>query len=284
MLGPLCPGRREVMLTTPSESGGQATATTSTRTAVSGTDLGSWDMLRWLRAPYTLLFYIPYLAVSTLVFGIIAVFITLFSARLAFHVGTLWSWLLCVLNFTWVSVRGREHMQPGQSYIIMCNHQSQFDILSFYGNWRRQFRWVMKEELRKVPGLGWYCSAGGHVFIDRSNREKAIASLMRAKPLLTNGISVVFFPEGTRSNDGRLREFKKGGFIMAQDLGLPILPVTISGSRHVLPNRTIKLLPGRIHIQIHQPIDVAGYEERRPGQRNSIHYSAKGIYSMGIPE
>jgi 1-acyl-sn-glycerol-3-phosphate acyltransferase len=265
-------------LTLTTEPSGQAA--TATRLDSSRSEI-SFELLRWLWAPWTYLVYIPYLAISTLVFGIIAVFITVFSARLAFHMGTLWAWLLCVLNFTWVSVRGREHMRPGQSYVIMCNHQSQFDILSFYGHWRRQFRWVMKEELKKVPGLGWYCAAGGHVFIDRSNREKAIESLNRARPLLTNGISVVFFPEGTRSNDGRLLPFKKGGFIMAQDLGLPILPVSISGSRHVLPNRTLKLLPGRIRIRIHEPIDVSQHTEE---DRDRLVAKTRARISSGLTQ
>ena len=218
-------------------------------------------VLRWLWAPFTYLFYIPYLGVSTVIMGIIAVFLCLFSARVAFHTGTIWAWLLCRMTFVWVSIRGRQNAVKGQSYIIMTNHQSHFDILAFYGHWGRQFRWVMKEELRKVPGIGWYCSAGGHVFIDRSSSEKAIESLKPAKPLLEDGISVVFFPEGTRSDNGRMLPFKKGGFMTAMQFGLPILPVTISGSRHVLPNRTFKLLPGKINISIHQPIDTDGYDE-----------------------
>jgi 1-acyl-sn-glycerol-3-phosphate acyltransferase len=224
---------------------------------------GLRNVLRWIYFPYTWLVFIPYLGISTVLFGCLAVVICRFSPRAAFHCGTVWAWLLCRLNFTWVSVKGRGRADPRQSYIIMTNHQSHFDILAFYGHWGRQFRWVMKEELRKAPGLGWYCSAGGHVFIDRSDREKAIQSLKAAKSLLDGGISVVFFPEGTRSRDGRMREFKKGGFMMALDLGLPILPVSISFSRHVLPGKTLKLLPGRIRIKIQEPIDVTRYGVER---------------------
>ncbi|MCP4668782.1 MAG: 1-acyl-sn-glycerol-3-phosphate acyltransferase, partial [Deltaproteobacteria bacterium] len=136
----------------------------------------------------------------------------------------------------------------------------------FYGHWGRQFRWVLKEELRKIPGLGWYCAAGGHIFIDRRSREKAMAGLMAAKPLLDGGISVIIFPEGTRSPDGRIGDFKKGGFIMALDMGLPILPVSISGSHHVLPNKTFKFLPGKIRIHIHEPMDSTAYGPERRDQ------------------
>ena len=224
---------------------------------------GRRNILRWIYFPYTWLVFIPYLGVSTVVFGTLAVIVCLISPRAAFHVGTIWAFLLCRLNFSWVSIKDRRRADKKQSYIIMTNHQSHFDILAFYGHWGRQFRWVMKEELRKAPGLGWYCSAGGHVFIDRSNREKAIESLRAAKPLLDGGISVVFFPEGTRSPDGRMREFKKGGFMMALDMGLPILPMSISFSRHVLPGRTLKLLPGYIRIQVQEPIDVTKYGHER---------------------
>ena len=145
----------------------------------------------------------------------------------------------------------------------MSNHQSHFDILVLYGHWYRQFRWVMKQELRKVPGLGWGCYKCGHIFIDRSDRKKAIESLKSAKPLLEGGISVMFFPEGTRSRDGRMKKFKKGGFMIALDTGLPILSVSISGTGRILPGKTFKLLPGKITITIHPPIDVTQYGEER---------------------
>ena len=218
-------------------------------------------VLRWLYLPYCWLVVVPWLALTTIVLGILAVLISLVSPRAAFHCGTLWAWCVCRLNWNWVNVKGRGNARKDQSYIIMANHQSQFDILSFYGHWGRQFRWVMKESLRKVPGIGWYCSAGGHVFIDRTDREKAIASLNAASSLLAGGISVMFFPEGTRSRAGRLKAFKKGGFMMALQMGLPILPVSISGSRHVLPAGGFISLPGHITITIHEPVDTADYSE-----------------------
>jgi len=239
------------------------------------------EILRWLFRPWTFLVFLPYLGISTVLWGIVAVGICLLSSRLAFHCGTIWSWCLCRLAFSWVSVSGRAHAEKGQSYVIMTNHQSHFDVLAFYGHWGRQFRWVMKESLRRVPGLGWYCSAGGHIFIDRSDREKAIASLKAAKPLLDGGISVIFFPEGTRSTDGRLRGFKKGGFMMALDMGLPILPVSISGSRHVLPNQTLKLLPGRIRITAHEPIDVTAYGVER---RDELMADVRSAIASGLTE
>jgi 1-acyl-sn-glycerol-3-phosphate acyltransferase len=240
---------------------------------------GRRERLRWLYLPYAYLVLLPYLAISTLAWGTVAVIIALFSPRLAFHCGTIWSWCLCRLNFTRVVMRGREHAEPDRSYVIMSNHQSQFDVLAFYGHWGRQFRWVIKEELRRIPGLGWYCAAGGHVFIDRSSSEAAIASLRAARPLLEGGISLMIFPEGTRSRDGRLGPFKKGGFMTALDLGLPILPVSISGSRHVLPRRSARPLPGTIRIQVHEPIDPTRYgvERREELMRDVREAIADGL-------
>ncbi len=202
----------------------------------------------------------PFGFAATIFWGSSAVVLSkLVHPNVGFHCGTAWAWMLCRSNFTRVRLRGRERADPKQSYVIMSNHQSHFDVLAFYSSWGRQFRWVMKEELRKTPGLGWGCEAVGHIFIDRSDHEKAIASLKAARPMLTNGVSVMFFPEGTRSDDGRLQPFKKGGFMMALDLGLPILPVSISGSNRVMPSRKLQLRPGRIDITIQEPVDVAAY-------------------------
>ena len=217
------------------------------------------ERLRTLFRPFTLGVFIPVLGVWTVVLGSLGVLVSAVNQRLCFQLGTVWAWVLCRVAFARVRVVGRENADPAVSYVIMSNHQSHFDVLAFYGHWGRQFRWVLKEELRRVPGLGWFCQAGGHLFVDRSSREKAIESLQRGAALLTHGISVMIFPEGTRSTSGRMRPFKKGGFMMALDMGLPILPVSISGSRHVLPNRTLHLLPGEITITVHEPVDAAAY-------------------------
>jgi len=209
----------------------------------------------------------------------VATLIALVSPRVAFHCGTIWAWLLCRLNLTWVTVEGREHARADGSYVIMSNHQSHFDVLAFYGHWARQFRWVIKKELRKVPGLGWYCAAGGHIFIDRSSREAAIRSLQMARPLLDGGVSVMIFPEGTRSRDGRIQAFKKGGFMTALDLGLPILPVSISGSRHVLAAHGRRPLPGCIRIRVHQPIDPTRFGVER---RDELMATVREAITAGL--
>jgi 1-acyl-sn-glycerol-3-phosphate acyltransferase len=212
------------------------------------------DPLRWLVLPWTLAVSYPLILASTALFGTLAVVLSLVSKRLGFYAGVLWA--RAITWGTWVRVRvaGREHLVPGQSYVILSNHQGAYDILALYGFLGREFRWVMKEELRKVPFLGWGCAAIGHIFIDRKNSARAIASLDAAKSHLVGGVSVLLFPEGTRSEDGRLLPFKKGGFAIARQLDLPILPVSIIGSNEILPKACLFPRPGTVRVRFHPAI------------------------------
>ena len=218
---------------------------------------GPWhEPARWLFAPWTLLVFYPLVLVTTVLWGFLAVALSPLSQRVAFHCGTAWATFLVWVSFVRVRVAGREHAPLDRSYVIMSNHQGAYDILALYGFLRRQFRWVIKQELRKVPFLGWGCAAIGHIFVDRSNPRAAIASLDAAKPRLTGGVSALFFPEGTRSPDNRLGPFKKGGFIMARQLERPILPVSVTASWRVVPKRCLFPRPGTVRVRIHPPIAV----------------------------
>jgi 1-acyl-sn-glycerol-3-phosphate acyltransferase len=217
------------------------------------------NLLRTLYTPYTWGVFIPLFGATTVVCGSLAIATSYVSTSFSEVFGTIWGWLCCRWNFVRVRVRGRENIRKGQSYVVMANHQSHFDIFTIYGYLGIPFRWVIKEELKKTPFVGGYTRRAGHIFVDRRNRERAIASLQEARSRLTDGVSVFFFPEGTRSRDGRLMPFKKGGFRTALDLGLPILPVSISGACHILPGKSFKLLPGTANITIHPPIDTSRY-------------------------
>lgn len=239
------------------------------------------ELLRRLYSPWVFGVYIPFLAISTVGWGTLTIAVSQFSQRLAFHCGTAWAWSLCRANFTKVIVGGRENVDPDRSYVMMSNHQSHFDSLAIYGHWRHQFRWVMKQELRKIPALGRACEDIGHIFIDRSDRQRAIESLRAARERLEPGVSILFFPEGSRSPDGRLGTFKKGGFVMAQEMDLPILPISISGSSRVLPNRSFAMLPGTVHIRIHPAVETAGYND---DEREQLMADVREAIASGLNE
>jgi len=239
------------------------------------------EALRFAYTPYRVLVYTPFFAATTAAFGCAAIVLGSIDERLAHHCGTAWAWTNCRANFTKVTVSGRHNADPTQSYIIMSNHMSHFDVIAFLGHWGRQFRWVIKQELRRVPFLGRGCAKAGYIFIDRSNRAAAIASLQKAQARLKPGVSVMLFPEGTRSRDGTMGEFKKGGFMMALDMGLPILPVTISGSAKVLPGGSNKLLPGTIQIKVHEPIDTCSYGHDR---REELMADVREVIASGLTE
>jgi 1-acyl-sn-glycerol-3-phosphate acyltransferase len=179
-----------------------------------------------------------------------------------------WAHLNLAVSFVGVDVEGLEKIDHSQSYVIAANHQSLYDIYVLYGFTGIDAKWVMKKELRRIPFLGLSAEKMGHIIIDRSSPEQAIETINIAKQRITNGISVVFFPEGTRSRDGNLLPFKKGAFRLALDLGLPILPISIHGSRDVLPSDTMELTPGRIRMVIHDPIPLP--RETDPGNGTAV--------------
>lgn len=203
----------------------------------------------------------PFLGVTTLIFGTFAVLLCyIMPAKIASLLcGVTWARLNSYITPMFVRVHGRNNVNKKQSYVVIANHQSHFDIFVIYGWLGIDFKWVMKQELRKVPALGVACEKIGHIFIDRSNSQKAIASINAAKEKIINGTSVMFFAEGTRQEGENLGKFKKGAFVFALDLNLPILPVTIRGTKNILPARTFDLFPGMVEMIIHEPIDIKGY-------------------------
>jgi len=214
-----------------------------------------------LYQPYKWLFFFPFLFINTIFFGIVAVLVSsLVNQRVgSYWGGVVWSRLNSWLTPMFVKVIGRENVDSTKSYIIVSNHLSYYDIFLVYGWLGIDIKWLMKKELKKLPGIGFGSKKVGHIFIDRSNAKKAFESLNEAKRRLVDGTSVVIFPEGTRSKDGELGEFKRGAFKIAFDLGLPILPITIKGTNRILPANSIDLFPGSASLTIHKPIDINLY-------------------------
>ena len=212
--------------------------------------------------PYKWFFILPLLITTTFIFGILAMITSLlFTPRTGGMFAVLWARINSFFTPMTVTVMGAENIEPGTSYVITANHQSMYDIYVLYGWLGIDFKWVMKKELEQVPVLGLACKVLGHIYIDRSDSKSAVETIKAARTKIVNGTSVLFFPEGTRSGDGEIRRFKKGAFKMAIDLGLPILPVTINGTRNILPKGGLDLMPGGATMIIHKPISVRGYHE-----------------------
>ncbi len=210
---------------------------------------------------YKWIIFFPLFVFSTVLFvafGVVMVY--LFDDRVAnATAGVWWARFNSYITPMWVSVIGRGHIEKNQSYVIVSNHQSSFDIFVLYGWLGIDIKWVMKKELRKVPVFGYAGKMGGNIYIDRSNKRAAYESLKRARERLVGGTSVIVLPEGTRSRTGQLGEFKKGAFVMAMELGIPMLPITIVNTRNILPPKTLRLFPGRAKLIIHEPVDSTQY-------------------------
>lgn len=235
-----------------------------------------------LYQPYKWIIFLPVLVLSTIILGTAAViFAFILGAKKGSLLGGVsWARLNAYLAPMFVKVKGKKNIDRKQSYIIASNHQSHFDILVVYGFLGIDIKWVMKMELRKIPVLGFSCEKLGHIFIDRSNHIAAIDSLKAAKKILVNGTSMMIFPEGSRSKDGKLRTFKKGAFRTALDFELPILPVTISGTNKILPAKTLNLFPGKAKMVIHKPIDISDYKNNLSGLTEKV----KEVIQSGLEE
>jgi len=159
-----------------------------------------------------------------------------------------------------VSVTGREQVPMDRAYVLMSNHQSHLDIPVLYAVWPGTLRMVAKAELFRMPIFGKALRASGFVEVDRSgDRDRAKAAMDEAARAIGGGVSIWIAPEGTRSEDGRLGQFKKGGFLLAQGTGAPIVPIAINGTRRILPKGAYAMRPGMdVRLTFGPPIPSAG--------------------------
>jgi 1-acyl-sn-glycerol-3-phosphate acyltransferase len=199
-------------------------------------------------------------ALATIVGAVAALVSRLFdsSGDTVLRLARWWSRTIAALSGLRITVDCRSQLSAAQPYVFMANHLSTVDIWSLLVALPVPVRMIAKKQLAAIPLLGWAMWAGRFVFIDRHNPASARRSIERAKERIRNGHSVLLFPEGTRSRDGRLLPFKKGGFHLAIDAGVPIVPVAIRGSREVMPPGSLLLRPGKVHVTIGQPIATQG--------------------------
>ncbi|MCP4686509.1 MAG: 1-acyl-sn-glycerol-3-phosphate acyltransferase [Desulfobacterales bacterium] len=205
---------------------------------------------------------ILYVVLATIFYGtaaIIASFIDR-SGNLPHRIARAWGGSILLAAGIDVTVKGVSNIDPDRSYIYMCNHQSNTDIPILLGRLPVQFRWLAKAELFKIPLFGKSMRGCGYISIDRSNRASAIRSLNEAARTIRDGASVMIFPEGTRSWDGRIHSFKKGGFVLAIKSGAPIAPIVIRGARAAMPKGSKRIRPGAVSLEILPPVETTDYK------------------------
>jgi len=173
--------------------------------------------------------------------------------------GRYWGKFICAVSGVAVSIEGMDNLAPDRNYIFAANHQSQFDIFVLQGYLPYNFRWLAKKELFQVPIWGAAMKKAGYIPVDRSHGRQAVKSLDKAAKRIAEGTSVIIFPEGTRSRDGKLQPFKAGGMVLAIKSAVELVPVAISGTFAILPKGSLMLHPGRVVIRIGMPIPTQDY-------------------------
>ena len=172
-----------------------------------------------------------------------------------------WSRMVCWLSFCRVKSSGHQHLDKNTSYVFVANHQGAFDIFLTYGFLNHNIKWIQKAPLRKLPFVGKASDIAGHIFVDNSSITSRINTIVEAKKILEDGVSVIIFPEGARTKNGKLGAFRRGAFRIALDMGLSIVPVTLNGPYDVMKRNTYTLHPGKLELTIHQPIPTKGLQK-----------------------
>ena len=205
---------------------------------------------------YQICFALPILLVLTILTALVTIVGSLIGGAhiWGYYPGKIWSQLICVFLLIPVKVRGREKIHKHTSYVFVPNHQGAFDIFLIYGFLGRNFKWMMKKSLRKLPFVGKACESAGHIFVDRSGPKKVLETIRQAKASLKDGVSLVVFPEGARTFTGHMGYFKKGAFQLADDLQLPVVPLTIIGSFNILPRTGGFISWHPMTLVVHKPI------------------------------
>ena len=208
------------------------------------------------------------IAAATAAFGIPAIFAAFLPPRGDWFLLFARGWARTILAFSGVSVQvlHSQRLRPGQSVVVVSNHESFADILVLLARLPMQTRFLAKRGVFQVPILGWSIRAAGFVPVDRGDRVASLATVETALARLKKGRSLVVFPEETRTRTGELLPFKKGAALLALRSGLPIHPIGIAGTRRILPRGGWNMRPGRVAVAIGEPISIAGRSVKERGE------------------
>ncbi len=201
------------------------------------------------------------IVIATLVLGLFAFITYPFDrgGRVVHHYARLWGKVALLANRVKVKLEGMEHVKGEGPYIFMSNHQGSYDIFALLGYLPFQFKWLAKKELFSIPFFGWTMAAAGYISLDREGSRKTVEAMNEASRKVQEGMSMVIFPEGSRSPDGSIQPFKKGGFSLAIKSKVPIIPIAITGSRNIMPKGKLTASSGEIRIRMGQPIETQNY-------------------------
>ncbi len=216
---------------------------------------------------YQFIFMLPMVLVLTILTSLVTIIgCVLGGGRIfSYYPAKIWAKLFCWLTLVRVTVRGRENINRKTSYVFVANHQGAYDIFAIYGFLGHNFKWMMKKGLERIPLVGYACRKAGHIFVDNSSQAAVRSTMQDAESRLKDGMSVVVFPEGSRTLDGKMHTFKRGAYQLAMEFSLPVVPITIDGAYEVLPRRGAKLpRPGHIILTIHEPIHA-------PAEGHDLH-------------
>lgn len=218
--------------------------------------------MKYLYRIYQLLIALPLIALYTLITSLMVIIgCTLGNGHFwGYYPGKWWAQFIIRILLLPVKVEGRENLVKGQSYVFVANHQGAFDIFLIYGFLSRNFKWMMKRQLRQMPFVGKACESAHHIFVDKRGASKIRETYDRARQTLQGGMSLVVFPEGARSFTGHMGVFKRGAFMLADDIELPVVPLTINGSFDIMPRtRDMKWVVWHpLRLTIHKPILPVG--------------------------
>lgn len=218
--------------------------------------------MKYLYRIYQLLIALPLIAIYTLITSLMVIIgCTLGNGHFwGYYPGKWWAQFIIRILLLPVKVEGRENLVKGQSYVFVANHQGAFDIFLIYGFLSRNFKWMMKRQLRQMPFVGKACESAHHIFVDKRGASKIRETYDRARQTLQGGMSLVVFPEGARSFTGHMGVFKRGAFMLADDIELPVVPLTINGSFDIMPRtRDMKwVIWHPLRLTIHKPILPVG--------------------------
>lgn len=218
--------------------------------------------MKYIYRIYQLFVALPLIAVSTFITSLaVIVGCAIGNGHFwGYYPGKWWAWFIVRVLLLPVKVEGKENLEKGQSYVFVANHQGAFDIFLIYGFLGRNFKWMMKWQLRNIPFVGKACASAHHIFVDKRGASKIRKTYDEARHTLQGGMSLVVFPEGARSFTGHMGKFRRGAFMLADDIELPVVPLTINGSFDIMPRtRDMKwVLWHPLRLTIHKPIQPIG--------------------------